>query len=147
MNDTFEDRLCEIARQGLERRLDGAVSPGAAAAIAAHAAVRARRVRLLRALRRAAVAAAPVAACAALVFLHSGAMVRPEPPAPDGVRPMAALVALAIVVTEGEAEGLSEDGVAADVEFGSGSDFDAFAESIVLMQESACGLGSMLAGE
>ena len=147
MNDTFEDRLCELARQGLERRLDGAVSPGAAAAIAAHAAVRARRVRLLRALRRAAVAAAPVAACAALVFLHSGAGVRPAPPESDGVRPMAALVALATVVTEGDAEYLPQDGVAADVDFGSGSDFDAFAESVVLMQESACGLGSMLAGE
>ena len=147
MNDTFEDRLCELARQGLERRLDGDVAPDATAAIMAHAAAHARRVRLLRALRRAAVAAAPIAACVALVFLHSGAGVRPAPPESDGVRPMAALVALATVVTEGDAEYLPQDGVATDVEFGSGSDFDAFAESVVLMQESACCLGAMLAGE
>ena len=145
MNDTFEDKLCELARQGLERRLDGAVAPGAASAIAAHAANRARRIRLLRSFRRVAIAASPIAACAALVFLHSGAMVRTHSPAPDGVRPMAALVALVTVVTEGEAGDGDPEGLVADVEFG--PDFDAFSDGIVLMQESACGLGAMFAGE
>src|SRR5690606_20175196 len=116
-----------------------------AAVLATHAAARARRIRLMRTLRRLAVAVAPIAACAAIMVLHSGGMMRQDPSASDGVRPMAALVALATVVTEGYDDFFVQDDGGTDVEFG--SDFDTFAESIVLMQESPCCLNAMFAGE
>ena len=63
----------------------------------------------------------------------------------DGVLPAAALVALATIVTEVETADGTLDAVVSDVTFG--PDFDAFAEGVVLMQESACGLDAMLASE
>ena len=149
MNDTFnnfDDTIRDLAAKGLAHRLADGPSPAAAAAFAAHAAAHARHTRLMRRLRRLAAAAAPIAACAALVFLHLGAPARPEPATvADGVRPMAALVALATIVTEVETADGTLDAVVSDVTFG--PDFDAFAEGVVLMQESACGLDAMLASE
>ena len=149
MNDDFEKRLCDSAERGLKNRLAGQPSEKAIAAVRDAGRRYAHHRRLMRSFMRLSGVLVPVAACAAFVFVTMDtASVNVKPPSGKAsgkkFNPMAALVAFTTVVVDCDASAETDpDVVLTDVE--DPSDVKSFADSVVLMQESACVLENAVA--
>ena len=142
MNRDFEKRLCDSAERGLKNRLSGQPSEQAIAVVREAGRSYARRIRFRRAFMRLSGVLVPVAACAAVMFMTMDTANVNVKTAPGGLsgkqfNPMAALVAFTTVVVDFDASAVDDlDVVLTDVE--DPSDVASFADSVVLMQESAC---------
>jgi len=147
MNDDFEKKLCDGAERGLKNRFSELPSVKAMDAVRDAGRRYARRIRFRRAFMRLSGVLVPVAACLAVVFLTMDTPnVKTSPGDVSGKKfnAMAALVAFTTMVVDFDSSEVADlDVVLTDVE--APSDVKSFADSVVLMQESACVLDDALA--
>jgi len=138
MNDNFEKKLIQAAYQGLEHRLDDIPSERSVAVVKAYALQHARRIQIRRRLRHVLSAAASAAACAVLFFAISrdSDSHDVEPVLARDYDSYLALTALTTVVPKLDDAALDESD-RLFWNFEKEADFDAFAESLLRMQDSA----------
>lgn len=143
MNNSFEEKLMGAAYRGLENRLVDVPSERSVAVVKAYASGYARRIQVKRKLRCVFCLAASAAACVVFFFVISqdSVLYDADPVLTNDYHTYLALTALITVIPEQDDGAFAENGLLhSDLE--AEADFDAFAESLLRMQDSACLLNS-----
>ena len=145
MNDNFDERLIGAAHRGLEHRLGDVPSERSVAVVKAYASMHARRIQIRRTLRNAFSVAASVAACFVFfyVILQDSGFHDVDPVLARDYDSYLALTALTTVIPELDDGGVAENALFL-TDLDAEADFDAFSESLLRIQDSAClPLGSL----
>lgn len=146
MNENFEDRLCGAALRGLENRLVDVPSVTSVEVVKRYAAQQASRVRTVRSLCVAFSTVASLVACVALIIgvVRQATFDRVHSDPAGDYGSYLTLTVLTTVFSQRDDGELMENGAFfSDLEVGTG--FDAFAESLLRMQDSASVLDSAVA--